>query len=516
MKEMSGVGRLCRSVLFSLLLLVCFELCSHQASGQCGPGSQDRQDKLALYKVILRTYWSRARFPKHYPEWRPPAQFGKLVGRTHDATYSLYRLGERLTAGGTQYVETGRTDGLDTGGESSSILNTFTGPSIPQGEGNSIARAFLDGNHSLVSIMARINPSPDWFVGVDSFQLCVEGNWVDTVTVELDPLDGGTDNGFTFTAANWPTRPQGIVYRITSRYPAHPAGSFYYPILPRLPPIATLTFTKLKEYTLTETYHEDDVEVEFVSNVSQQNGAPTPRGTDPNREVNEEIAEERREMDTQRYRYWTTGSGEQQGEVTVEPSHKNEAPIIEDIASSFSLARSKYSERSEKVYDSRQSENGIHPDQDSRGRFANEKPREEGEKTASSFLSNSQENSENKEDLQDRGSNSTSPNGHAHRAAWTSSTPVTTKHQHKLRMKHRRLQFKGPPRDCKVDDWGPWSACSRSCGVGETQRTRQVKLSPRRRGAPCPPLKETKWCGSASPCPANPESAKPSVDLFQW
>lgn len=83
---MSGVARLCQSVLFSLLLLVCFELCSHQASGQCGPGSQDRQDKLALYKVILRTYWSRARFPRHYPEWRPPAQFGKLVGKLKTKT----------------------------------------------------------------------------------------------------------------------------------------------------------------------------------------------------------------------------------------------------------------------------------------------------------------------------------------------------------------------------------------------------------------------------------------------
>ncbi|KAK0075513.1 hypothetical protein PV325_006798 [Microctonus aethiopoides] len=44
--------------------------------------TQDRQDKLAIYKVILRTYWSRARFPRHYPEWRPPAQFGKLI--VHD------------------------------------------------------------------------------------------------------------------------------------------------------------------------------------------------------------------------------------------------------------------------------------------------------------------------------------------------------------------------------------------------------------------------------------------------
>ncbi|KYM79258.1 Spondin-2 [Atta colombica] len=167
-----------------------------------------------------------------------------FVGRTHDSTYTLYRLGERLSTGARLYVETGRADGLDTDGDSPNSLHSFTGPPIPQGEGTSVTRAFLDGNHTLISIMARINPSPDWFVGVDSFQLCVEGNWVDTVTVELDPLDGGTDNGFTFTAANWPTQPQGIAYRITSRYPAHPAGSFYYPNLPRLPPIATLTFTK--------------------------------------------------------------------------------------------------------------------------------------------------------------------------------------------------------------------------------------------------------------------------------
>lgn len=82
---------------------------------------------------------------------------------------------------------------------------------------------------------------------VDSFlQLCVGGSWIDTVTVELDPLDAGTDNGFTFTAPNWPTAPQGVIYRITSRYPAHPAGSFYYPKSKRLPPIATFQFIKVR------------------------------------------------------------------------------------------------------------------------------------------------------------------------------------------------------------------------------------------------------------------------------
>lgn len=108
-----------------------------------------------------------------------------VAGRTHDSTYTLYRLGERLSTGARLYVETGRADGLDADGDSPNSLHSFTGPPIPQGEGTSITRAFLDGNHTLISIMARINPSPDWFVGVDSFQLCVEGNWVDTVTVEV-------------------------------------------------------------------------------------------------------------------------------------------------------------------------------------------------------------------------------------------------------------------------------------------------------------------------------------------
>ncbi|KAK6638869.1 hypothetical protein RUM43_007138, partial [Polyplax serrata] len=36
-------------------------------------------DKLTVYKVILHTFWTRDKFPKHYPDWRPPAQWSKLV-----------------------------------------------------------------------------------------------------------------------------------------------------------------------------------------------------------------------------------------------------------------------------------------------------------------------------------------------------------------------------------------------------------------------------------------------------
>lgn len=63
---------------------------------------------------------------------------------------------------------------------------------------------------------------------------------------QVDPIDAGTDNGFTFTAPNWQTEPQGEAYRITAHYPAHPAGSFFYPYLKRLPPIGTFQFIKVR------------------------------------------------------------------------------------------------------------------------------------------------------------------------------------------------------------------------------------------------------------------------------
>jgi len=81
-------------------------------------------------------------------------------------------------------VETGKIDELDTNGDSNNF-HSFIGPPISQGESISITRAFLNNNHTLISIMARINPSPDWFIGIDSFQLCIENNWIDTVTVEV-------------------------------------------------------------------------------------------------------------------------------------------------------------------------------------------------------------------------------------------------------------------------------------------------------------------------------------------
>lgn len=67
---------------------VCLALCAVIAVVvvSAAPGIREPQgepcqpDKLTVYKVVLHTFWSRDKFPKHYPDWRPPAQWSKVFG----------------------------------------------------------------------------------------------------------------------------------------------------------------------------------------------------------------------------------------------------------------------------------------------------------------------------------------------------------------------------------------------------------------------------------------------------
>jgi len=76
----------------------------------------------------------------------------------------------------------------------------------------------------------------------------------------------------------------------------------------------------------------------------------------------------------------------------------------------------------------------------------------------------------------------------------------------KIRRKKKRLRKKKhsrhhkKPRDCHVSEWSSWGPCSKTCGIGETLRTRVIKQHPAHGGRHCPPLRDYKWCGSARNC----------------
>ncbi|XP_013791332.1 spondin-2-like [Limulus polyphemus] len=211
------------------------------------------QGELAIYKVTMETDWSLEKFPKHYPSWRPRAQWSKVLGCTHNQSFRLWKLGDLASEGLKLFAETGNSNNLvdhlsqGRGG----IFDVFSAPAVFTGVGTTEGTVFLDGNHSKVSLISKIIPSPDWFVGVDSLELCPKGEWVEQARIGVGPVDAGTDAGFTFTSPNWELKPRLKISQITAHHPSHPANSFYYPALRKLPPLATFKFVKVNLYNLT-------------------------------------------------------------------------------------------------------------------------------------------------------------------------------------------------------------------------------------------------------------------------
>lgn len=74
-----------------------------------------------------------------------------VAGRSHDKSFTLFRLGTKSSAGIKQFAETGRSDILEEQSQGEGgIYDEFNAPPIAQGVGRTEAEFFVDGNHSRV------------------------------------------------------------------------------------------------------------------------------------------------------------------------------------------------------------------------------------------------------------------------------------------------------------------------------------------------------------------------------
>ncbi|XP_056133548.1 spondin-2b [Lampris incognitus] len=208
----------------------------------------------AHYSLKFTGKWTQSAFPKQYPVYRPPAQWSDLMGVTHSSDFHMWQRNEFASNGVREFTERGEAWTLmkevEAAGERiQSVYGVFSAPAVVGGTGQMHTEIDVFARHSYLSFMVRIVPSPDWFVGVDTFNLCEGDQWKESVTLELYPYDAGTDSGFTFSSPNFETIPQEKVTQITSSLPNHPANSFYYPRLKHLPPMAKVTLTKTTKKT---------------------------------------------------------------------------------------------------------------------------------------------------------------------------------------------------------------------------------------------------------------------------
>ena len=96
------------------------------------------------------------------------------------------------------------------------VSNVYETGAVSTPGGYTSTKIMVQNMYSMVSLITMIAPSPDWFVGVDSYDLCGMNGWKETVTMDLLPWDAGTENGLTYKLDNMPTNPVDVIMRITT------------------------------------------------------------------------------------------------------------------------------------------------------------------------------------------------------------------------------------------------------------------------------------------------------------
>lgn len=151
--------------------------------------------------------WSRNTFPHNFPDdaWR--TRFSDVIGASHGGNYKFWSPHEKANEALKELAENGNTalieEDLKVNDESIRTIIKAKGLSFPNTTGRTYAAFRVDKNRHLISLVASIIPSPDWFVGVADYELCTsDGSWLESAIYNLYPLDAGTDGGITYTVGS--------------------------------------------------------------------------------------------------------------------------------------------------------------------------------------------------------------------------------------------------------------------------------------------------------------------------
>ena len=196
----------------------------------------------ATYKVEFTPLWTKASFPVEYPDTslihRP--HFSGLIGTGHNGSYHLYALGQPPTPGLERLSEQGKHDPLDA--EIKAAVAAGNALALSESEPlkdfsqTATTQVGVDDAHPMVSLVAMIAPSPDWFAGVADVDLMENGAWVATKTVDVQPYDSGGDSGDTYLADDADANPKQPTALNESRHFVKDGT---------VQPVARITFTKM-------------------------------------------------------------------------------------------------------------------------------------------------------------------------------------------------------------------------------------------------------------------------------
>lgn len=129
---------------------------------------------MAVYKVELVGSWDEKNFPKHYPKFRPHAHFSKSFGLSHNETFRLFEVGELASDAMSEFCTIGDSDMFENELTTEDVFDEFTVPKLEDPALKVESRLFVNSNFSSVSLVTKLMPSPDWFIGLKSLQVSLQ------------------------------------------------------------------------------------------------------------------------------------------------------------------------------------------------------------------------------------------------------------------------------------------------------------------------------------------------------
>jgi len=196
----------------------------------------------AQYSVTFTRLWTDQTHPFEYPEagaFSGP-HFSGLIGATHGDGYAIFKEGTLPTPGLEKLSEEGKHSPLDqeineaiAAGKAGALFET--GP-IRDASKTETATFTVSSQFPMVSAVAMIAPSPDWFAGAADVNLMEGGQWVSSKSVDLAAYDSGGDDGTTYKASDKDNNP---------KKPTTMAATPHFVINGNRPPVGRLVFTKM-------------------------------------------------------------------------------------------------------------------------------------------------------------------------------------------------------------------------------------------------------------------------------
>ena len=166
------------------------------------------------------------------------ANFRKLVGSRHDQNISYWSEGASASEGLKILAEHGRTDSFEdeiadsvSDGRALGSFETVERRLRPTAEAKLQFRTTRD--FPLVTLAAKINPTPDWFIAIGALSLRPDGEWEREIVVDLYPWDAGTQDGTEFERHTPATNPPGAIttLRNTGKFSDSPIARVAFTLL---------------------------------------------------------------------------------------------------------------------------------------------------------------------------------------------------------------------------------------------------------------------------------------------